>query len=296
MYTIKDLEHLKNAYDADNKNDIIQHAENTGMGLLTVLYLGGKERAKLFLKYIPLGKNESPNELLVNAINLHLSNPPVITDLIELLSDQFGSKGIMLTDSEAIFYMIQDPDNSLDILKKLIEYNIKFDFRECFTSGAYYCYKKHYYYLSNNVTLTKADFSEYFELLISNPKNQSMEGNYIYVSEIIEDLINNHNVDVNMGDLGMDFDYAVHQCLYYYPFSVKYFLTKNFDISLLEDPDFWKEFCDGLGRKVQYYPIAFQQIKASGITFDDSIMLSALKSEGLDELINAYVNEPNGKS
>ncbi|MGR6837678.1 hypothetical protein ACU5DF_00670 [Aliivibrio wodanis] len=114
---------------------------------------------------------------------------------------------------------------------------------------------------------------------------------------MIKQLITEFNVNVNTNDAGGSYNYAVLNCLYYYPNAIKYFLTHNFNGSILEDNDFWTKFCNRLRKsKIKHHIIAFQQIKASGITFDDSIMLSALKSEGLDELINAYVNEPNGKS
>ncbi|MGR6837672.1 hypothetical protein ACU5DF_00635 [Aliivibrio wodanis] len=271
--------------------------------LKDIIINDGLEAGRKYLNSINL-KEVCPYDILEDYLDDDYS---YLEEVLTLICEFYGSDSIEFPDEcELTYQLMQHPGPSFDLICACTELGIKFNHLEYFILSATHNYDKHFDYLIQHFEFTNEDYNDFFETLLSFGKNYFSEFNdidkqyeiYKHISTMIKQLITEFNVNVNTNNSKGVFNYAVLNCLYFYPNAIQYFFTENFDSSILEDEDFWATLCRKCIRKniIKHYIIAFQQIKASGITFDDSIMLSALKSEGLDELINAYVNEPNGKS
>lgn len=256
-----------------------------------IIYHDGLEAGRFLLTTVDL-KKVSYHYFLRHIFTNNTYGVDAISDAIRLLSEVYTINTIDI-DSEVYHELMKHQGESLKFIETCTELNIKFRHLYCLYSSAHNENYDNFKYLTENYEFDEDTFEEFTKTLLSGGGRGYIDPE---ITQLINSLITKFNVDVNLSGLDNDFDYAIHQCLFGYPYAAKYFLTSQFDSSLLEDSDFWEEFCDLIDGYIKHYPIAFQQIKASGITFDDSIMLSALKSAGYDELINAYVNEPNGNN
>lgn len=256
-----------------------------------IIYYDGLEAGRALLNKVDL-KKVSYHDFFSDIFTVHAYGLGVTSDAIRLLSEVYTINTIDI-DTEIYHELMKHQGESLKFIETCTELNIEFEHLDCLYSSAHNENYDNFKYLTENYEFDEDTFEEFTKTLLSGGGRGYIDPE---ITQLINSLITKFNVDVNLSGLGNDFDYAIHQCLFGYPYAAKYFFTSQFDSSLLEDSDFWEEFCDLIDGYIKHYPIAFQQIKASGITFDDSIMLSALKSAGYDELINAYVNEPNGNS
>ncbi|MGR6837683.1 hypothetical protein ACU5DF_00695 [Aliivibrio wodanis] len=271
--------------------------------LKDIIINDGLEAGRKFLNSINL-KEVCPYGILEDYLDDDYS---YLEEVLTLICEFYGSDSIEFPDEyELAYHLMQYPGQSFDLICACTELGIKFNHLDYFRLSATHNYDEHFNYLIQHFKFSNKDYNNFFKTLLGFGEHYLCEFNdidkqykeYEHISTMIKRLIMEFNVNVNTNDAGGQFNYAVLNCLYFYPNALQYFFTEHFDGSILEENDFWTTFCSTYIEKniIKHYIIAFQQIKASGITFDDSIMLSALKSAGLDELINAYVNEPNGKS
>ena len=273
----------------ENENIVKVNELEAWYYLPEIIYYDGLDLGRALFEMVDLNKLDV-GFFLNNAFNDRALSIGVSSDIIQLLCEFYGSDNIVIFGDEIYYNLMQYPDESLKVIKTCTELDVKFDYLECFYSSGRYIYDEHFYYLTKCFEFENEDYVEFFENLLISSATDRPEYTYTNVATLIKQLITTFDVDVNLNGLGDDFDYAAHQCLFCYPYAIKYFFTKQFDVSIIEDEEFWKEFCDVIEDNVQYYPIAFQQIKESGVKFNDTIMIDALKLAGHDLLIHAYLN------
>ena len=146
------------------------------------------------------------------------------------------------------------------------------------------------YYKLFDLFINRAEEYDYNIILASLISNVDMD---VYVKQLstldilIKRFLCDFDCDVNYDRCPGDFEYIVQQCLYHTPKSVQYFLTEQLDVSIINNEEFWSEFCAYIEEQEQYKD-ALIHLKQSGLAIDESLMLDAFNEADLTELVDAY--------
>ena len=288
------LTELKNAID----NNDVKKINNICFNISTsdVIRTFGVETARIFYQYAMNNDKRFENKNGINATleSLISKNPgeyQIVIDYIKIIREFHADIEIKIYDEEIIGYMMQF-NEAIEIIKACLDYNVEIDFGDCLVLSASIRNVELFHFMVDNIEIDESWFEPFLLWWLGG--EAQYDNRYPKLKEeytnVIARVINEFNLDVNLKN-GNTYEYLVHECLYSHPFAVHLFFTDKFDSSLLEDEEFWDEFSEMLDvDDDKYYLIAFQDIKASGMKFDDSIMLDALKSAGHDALIQAYLN------
>lgn len=291
---LEKIAELKNAIDNNDAKEINKLCIDIETS--EVIDHFGIEAARFFYKHAMHNKERIENKYGINPtlqllISEYQGEYQVVIDYIKIIREFHPVAEIKIYNEEVIRCMMKF-NQAIEIIKACIDYNVQININNCFVLSAHIQNADLFHFIVDNFDIDKGIFELF--LLYWFEGEYQYDNSYpelkISYANVIDRLINEFDFDVNLKD-GTQFKYLVHECFYSHPFAVHLFFTDKFDSRLLEDEEFWEEFSEMLeADDVQYYLIAFQDIKASGIKFNDSIMLEALKSAGHDALIQAYLN------